>query len=67
MPANPIPGPYTVAATPYHTGPALYNKSVLATATFLATGSYANPVALVMSGSAPLIVRLVSEIGRAHV
>lgn len=60
MPANPIPGPYTVSATTYHTGPALYNKSVLATAPFLATGSYANPVALITSGSTPVVVRLVS-------
>lgn len=58
--ANPISGPYNAPASKYHSNPASYNRSVLATAPFLATGSYANPSGFYASGSAAAVVTLVN-------
>jgi len=57
--ANPISGPYTYTALPYHaSGPGKYNKVVLAAATFYATGSNAYPSAFYVSGSGDATVTL---------
>lgn len=50
---NPVPGPYTFTAPAYHSGnPATYNRAVLATAPYFATGSVTTPSAFYISGSA---------------
>ena len=59
--SNPIPGPYTLPTTyAYHQNPAKYNRAYLATAPFIATGSYANCVGFYQSGSAAATVTLVN-------
>ena len=57
--ANPIPGPYTgVPAKPYHINTGKYNRVVSAAASFIATGSNANPAAFYISGSGAVTVTL---------
>jgi hypothetical protein len=59
--SKPIPGPYTLSTTyTYHQNPAKYNRTVLATAPFVATGSNANCVGFYQSGSAAATVTLVN-------
>ena len=57
--ANPINPTYTFQNA-YHQNPAKYNRTYLATAGFIATGSYANSVAFYQSGSAAATVTLVN-------
>jgi hypothetical protein len=56
--ANPITGPYTYTQQIYHQESAKYNRTVLANATFFATGAYANPSAFYVSGSTGATVTL---------
>jgi hypothetical protein len=50
---NPISGPYSAPATSYfQSNVGKYNRSVLVTGPFTATGSYLNPSGLYLSGSA---------------
>lgn len=58
--SNPVQGPYSPAASKYHVNPASYNRTVLATSPFIATGSNANPSAFYQSGSAAVVVSLVN-------
>jgi hypothetical protein len=59
--ANPISGYYGASAQPYHSSnPGKYNRTVLATATFIATGSYAGCVAFYQSGSSAATVTLLN-------
>jgi hypothetical protein len=60
MSANPISGPYQVTSSIYHTEPGEYNRVVLAASTFIATGSNANPVAFLVSGSTAATVTLIN-------
>ena len=47
------PGPYSYTSSPYHqSNIGKFNRSVLVTAPFIATGSYLNPSGLYISGSA---------------
>ena len=57
MSANPISGPYTgVPSTFYHSSnPGKYNRTILASATFYATGSNAKPSAFYVSSSAATV------------
>lgn len=53
---NPISGPYSAPrSTYYQNNMAKYNRSVLVTGPFTATGSYLNPSGLYMSGSAAIV------------
>lgn len=50
--SNPISGPYSAPVASYHQATvSKYNRTILVTAPFIATGSYANPSALYLSGS----------------
>jgi hypothetical protein len=60
MSANPISGPYPVSGSIYHVEAGRYNRVVLAAATFIATGSNANPMAFYVSGSTGATVTLKS-------
>lgn len=60
MPANPIPGPYVLSSSVYHTEPGEFNRVVTAAATFIATGSNANPAAFLVSGSSSATVTLIN-------
>jgi hypothetical protein len=60
MPVSRFTGTYPYTAVPYHKTIGTYSKSVLAAATFYATGSNANPVAFYISGSAGATVTLVN-------
>jgi len=48
--ANPISGPYSVPATPYHSNVGKYSRVIISSATvnnpFTATGSFANPIGI---------------------
>lgn len=58
---TPVPGPYSYTGSQYHSAnPAKYNQVVKATATFIATGSYANVSAFYLSGSSAATVTLVN-------
>jgi hypothetical protein len=58
---NIISGYYGASAQPYHSSnPGKYNRTVLASATFIATGSNANCVAFYQSGSSPATVTLLN-------
>jgi len=60
MPANPV-NQYDSTPVPYHSiNTAKYNKSVLVSANFIATGSFANPAAFAISGSALATVTLIN-------
>jgi hypothetical protein len=59
--ANPISGYYGASSQPYHSSnPGKYNRTVLASATFIATGSNAGCVAFYQSGSAAATVTLLN-------
>ena len=50
---NPISGPYSAPVKTYHQDNiGKFNRSVLVTGPFIATGSYLNPSGLYLSGSA---------------
>ena len=56
-----VPGPYTYTSTSYfQTNPAKFNRTVLASAGFIATGSYASPSGFYQSGSAAATVTLIN-------
>jgi hypothetical protein len=58
---NPIQPPYNYPATTYHgTNPALYNRTVLATSPFIATGSNAFSIGFYVSASTAVTVTLVN-------
>ena len=53
---NPISGPYIAPATSYfQNNVGKFNRSVLVTGPFTATGSYLNPTGLYLSGSAVIV------------
>ena len=57
--SNPISGPYNAPVASYHqNNVAKYNRTVLVTGPFIATGSYANPSGLYLSGSSAVTVTL---------
>lgn len=56
--SNPVPGPYIVSSSRYHVDSGEFNRVVTAAATFIATGSNANPAAFLVSGSAGATVTL---------
>jgi hypothetical protein len=59
--ANPIPGYYGAPTQPYHSSsPGKYNRTILASATFIATGSNAGCVAFYQSGSSAASVTLLN-------
>ena len=58
MAANPISGYYGAPAKTYHQNIAKFNRSVLVTAPFIATGSYENSIGFYQSGSAAATVTL---------
>jgi len=57
--ANPV-NPIYSFQNAYHQNPAKYNRTYLASAGFIATGSFANSVAFYQSGSAAATVTLVN-------
>lgn len=53
---NPISGPYSAPVKTYHQdNVGKFNRSVLVTGPFIATGSYLNPSGLYLSGSAATV------------